>query len=207
MTQVVAGKNKDTFIVLFVIKIIEFFLFYVRNIFLVGSAMFISLTLVIILTFYQDALSINPINSALLFLDKIPIIGNMTEVLKGDIHMEGADISHFFLRASFYLTILTEIFRHIKMYVFKKEDKSTMKSLYKRITFVLVGIGISYSFSCLYVIMSTGGEDVIGALIVFMILGVICCVSSIIFLLVDFVAKNLHKMIDRINARVINSVE
>jgi len=111
------------------------------------------------------------------------------------------------LRASFYLTIFTELLRYIKIYVFKKEDKNNWKLLRKRSIFIISGISIIYSFSCIYVILSTGGQDVIWFLIIFLIFWIICCVASILFILVDFIAKNLHKIIDRINSTLTNSVK
>jgi hypothetical protein len=61
MNDSIVANNKWLYVKLIFIKIIEFCLFYIRNFFLVGAAMFVFLALVIIFTFYQDELNINPI--------------------------------------------------------------------------------------------------------------------------------------------------
>ncbi len=199
MNDSIVENNKWLYIKLIFIKIIEFCLFYIRNFFLVGAAMFVFLPLVVIFTFYQDELNINPINSTVSVINDMPIIGDMIEIPQEDIHFDEKDLGNFFIRVSFYLTIFTEILRYIKIYVFKKEDKTNWKLFCKRSIVVLIGISIIYSFSCIYVIMSTGGQDVIGFLIIFMIFWIICCIFSIIYLLIDLIAKNLHDIIDRIS--------
>jgi len=207
MNKSVVEKEEGLYVKLILIKIAEFFLFYVRNSFLVVAASFVFLALVVILTFYQDELNISPVKNVMLFVDNAPVIGNMIEMPTGHIRMEGDDFDHFFLRLSFYLTIFTEILRYIKIYVFKKDDKSNWKLLRKRGIFVISGISIIYSFSCIYVILSTGGQDAIWFFIIFFIFWIICCVASISFLFIDFIAKNIHKIIDRINITPINSVK
>lgn len=204
MNQIVAGSGKDDFIKLIFIKIIELGFFYLRNIFLVGAAMFIFLTLVVIFTFYQEELGIDPIGSILLFLDSAPLIGEMIDIPER-IQVGGDDIVQFFLKVSFYLTIFTETLRYIKIYVFKKKDRSRWEILRKRIIFSVIGISVMYSFSCIYVIMSTGGRDAVGFLVIFIISWIICCISATLFFLVDFFAKKVHKIIDRINTAPINS--
>jgi len=96
MNDAIVDTNKGLYIKLIFIKIIEFFLFYVRNIFLVTAAMFIFLVLVVIFTFYQDELNIDPIKNVILFVDNSPIIGNMIEMPTGNIHIDENDLGYFF---------------------------------------------------------------------------------------------------------------
>jgi len=199
MDDSVVENNKGLYIKLIFIKIIEFCLFYIRNIFLVSAAMFIFLAIMVIFTFYQDELSIAPINNVMLLIENMPIVGNVIDIPKEDIHVDGNDLSHFFLRVSFYLTIFTEILRYIKIYVFKKDDKTDWKLFRKRSIAVLIGISIIYSFSCIHVIMSTGGQDAMWFFVIFVIFWLMCCVSAIVFLFVDLIATNLHNVIDRIS--------
>jgi hypothetical protein len=199
MNDSIVANNKWLYVKLIFIKIIEFCLFYIRNFFLVGAAMFVFLTLVVIFTFYQDKLNINPINSTVSVINDMPIIGDMIEIPQEDIHFDEKDLGNFFIRVSFYLTIFTEILRYIKIYIFKKDDKINWKLFRKRIIAVLIGISIIYSFSYIYTIVSTGGQDIIWGLIIFIIFWFMCCVASIIFLFIDLIAKNLGDIIDHIS--------
>lgn len=203
MSYIVAGRDHNDFFKLILIKIIEFGLFFLRNNFLVGAALFIFGTLVIIAIFFQDELSTDIIGEIILFLQSMPIIGERILVPDETIHIDGSDLSYYFLRASFYLTVFTECVRYISLYVFKKDVTQKPSLLGKRIIFALIGITVIYSFSFVYVAFSAG-KDLGWFLLIFFIFWIICCVATVGFLLIDFVAKRVHVIIDRINTASIN---
>lgn len=197
-------ENTDTiFVKFFLVKIIEFFFFYIRNIFLVGASMFIFIALMVIFIFYQDILHVDFLQSIFIFITSLSIVGDMIDMPNGTEYFDQDDLSVFFLRMSFYLTIFTEIIRYTKIYLLKKKDDRTWKNLKRRIIFVLSGVSLIYSFSALYVIMSTQ-KDAGWFLFIFIIFWMICCVMSVVFLFIDFFAQKVHKIIDEMNFVSIN---
>ncbi len=204
--SIVNFDNK--FYINLVIKIIEFFLYYIRNSFLVSASLFIFIPLVIILIYYQDTLNLHPIGIVFSYLDNVPIIGNMIDISESDADLDEGDLGYIFLKISFYLTIFTEIFRYIKIYVFKKKDKMDWKSLLFRIIFVIVGITIIDSFAGIYIALNTdtsGDSNTVINFIIFIIFWLISSASAIVFLFIDFIAKNFHKIITSIKNHIKNS--
>lgn len=202
MDQAIMENNKSTFIKLLFVKLIEFLLFYVRNFLFVGAVLFIFLGLMVIFVFFQDELHIDPVYSFFTFADNTPVIGTMIELPRGNMSFDETDIINFFVCMSLYLTLFTEAIRYFVTYVLKHssiKDHSFVR-LKKRIVLVVIGISVIYFFSACYVILSTGGKDLFGFVLVFTVFWTLCCISSTLFLLADVAAKNVHKVLDHMNS-------
>ena len=194
--QIVAG-NKDIFIKTVIIKVVEFFLFYVRNIFFIVSAFLIFLVLVIVYIFYQDSLGISLGGAVSDVLMSLPIVGEYMSSPSENIFMDEHDLKNFFFSLSFYFTMCTEIIRYIKIYIFKKKDDGVVW-LGRRIVFSLVGISVMYIFSLIYLIAEGIGKDGLFFPIIMMgIFWFVCCVSSVLFIVIDLVAEKVHIVLNR----------
>lgn len=159
--------------------------------------------LAIIIIFFQDELSINLFEDTMIFLNNLPLIGKMI-VSSDNIQINANDLRNFFLKTSFYLTIITEILRYIKIFIFKKIDKENeFINLRKRIKFSIYSISILYVFSFLYVALSSG-KDFFGFLFIFFVFWIICCIATIIFLSLDFLAKNTPKAFSQVNKTTVD---
>ncbi|QQS61241.1 MAG: hypothetical protein IPN70_05140 [Candidatus Moraniibacteriota bacterium] len=177
--EIFVEKKYQFFIFLLLIKAIQFFLYYIRNSFLITASLFLFFIIALTIIFSQENLDENSLSA---FVEKLPIEIPFSE--QEEMSFDEKDLSLLFIQASLYLTIITEIFRNIARYFFKKEFHSTKEGLKKRIWFVIISTIILYSFAFAYLFTETP-NDLLIMFFVLLFFWMICCGSAIIFLLLD----------------------
>ncbi len=183
MSYIITQENRNNLVRRGLVRLIEFGLFYVRNMFFSVAVLFIFFVYAVTLIFLQDTLSEN--------------LFTISEVYKAlhvpeNIHMDEVAIVALFFKISLYFTILTEVVRYIRIRFFHKTYTLSRKKLWRRIGVSLAGISVSYIFAGTYVVLSSA-EDAQKILFVFVVFWIICCGATAAFLMIDFLIKATQK--------------
>lgn len=187
-------ETKTRFVLFIIVMfLLEFFLHYIRNIFLVISSLFVFALGSLSIIFVQEEMNVNPFQNMSVFVQKLPFEISFRESK----HIDQDDLASFFTTASFYLTLFTESVRNIRQYIFKKESTTPKNSLRKQTRFVIIGTIVIHSFAFIY--LSTKlPNDIVGLFVTFAFFWVICCVSGIFFLKMGPFIEKFHTFLIQI---------
>lgn len=122
----------------------------------------------------------------------LPIVKDYFDNRAGGISFDEKILVKYGLKLLFYLTLLIELWKIVRKYVFHKEYSSVHHRLRKYIKFALVWISTSYFFVgiCMIIAISpeTLGEILSGIFVIF-ILWAAACIMVITLLGVNFIIR------------------
>lgn len=174
------------------LRILGFFLGYIRNSLFLTSAMMILMIIVITQIFIQDELNIDLFGRVLIFLDNIPIITNYISINE-KMHVDKADLDNFLLQLSLIFTIFTEAVYYFKLYVLKIEPRKTgWADLKRRTLFIFAALTFMHISAFSYIAWQTG--DMFGGIFGFVVFWVISVGASSLFLLFDSLTKAVRRI-------------